>query len=425
MQPSSMPASGLLKDPAAMQALTRSLRRRLLGSPKGDRSLRVWVPEAGAGEDAYAAAVCAFEAMEGGSREVDLRVFATDGNESRLAAARAGRFTPEALSALPEKTARRYFHEVGGALRPRPLLRQALRFARHEGLAHSPFSQLDLIACRGSLSGVPGEAREELVKSLCAALREGGLLHGLGEGLDAQTRGRRETARRESLGPAGSGFDHDVVHELRAPVAIIQGYAETLRLGVARKSDRDGFLRSIESQTARMSRLVDRLLTLSSQLSAPKARPERVPLSEALWSLARGFAPAARRRGIAIRVEVAAGLAALADPETLPHLFGNLLDNAVKFSRRRGAVRVAAVRKAGLALVTVRDAGPGIPDEDLPRLFERFFRSSRTRRVRGTGLGLAIARAAAASSGGRVWAGNHPEGGAVFTVSLPLAPEPS
>jgi PAS domain S-box-containing protein len=218
-------------------------------------------------------------------------------------------------------------------------------------------------------------------------------------------------------------FMDEVVHELRAPVSVIRGFAETLRRGVRKSSDRADFLKSIESQTSRMGHIVDQLLNLSAAKSGARpAEKAAVPLSAAVWETAAAFEPIAKRRQIVVRVDVAHGLTAFADPSALPHLLGNLVDNAIKYNRRGGRVLIEGRESGKEALLSVTDTGAGVPAEDLTRIFERFFRSEHTRGTKGTGLGLAIVRAVAKANGGRVWAEQARGGGTTFHLALPLAP---
>src|SRR6185312_15442664 len=187
------------------------------------------------------------------------------------------------------------------------------------------------------------------------------------------------------------------------------------------KSERADLLGFIENNSQRLADLVDRLLDLSAADGKRSVRPERVLLAEAVWQTAAAHVPAAKKRGVSLTIDIPGELAVRADPADLPHVFGNLIDNAVKFTPRGGKVRVQARVEAGEAILTVRDSGPGIPPEDLLLVFDRFFRSKRTSRTKGTGLGLAIVKAIVAANGGQVSARNDPAGGAVFRVSLPLS----
>ncbi|MDP3540884.1 MAG: CheR family methyltransferase [Elusimicrobiota bacterium] len=239
---------------------------------------------------------------------------------------------------------------------------------------------------------------------------------------DAAPRLRLESRRKGD--DARDAFVGELVHELRTPLAVIRGSAESLR-GTGRGKHRKAFLGFIENQSLRMAGIVDRLLELNAADDAKRVtKPIRVSLSAVLWDIAAGFVPLARRRGVTIRIDIPANLDVLADPSDVPHIFGNLIDNAIKFSPRRGRVEVSARAEGREAIMSVRDTGDGIAPGDLERVFERFFRADRTKRVKGTGLGLAIVQSIVRANGGHVAAENYPAGGAVFLVSLPLAPEP-
>jgi PAS domain S-box-containing protein len=236
---------------------------------------------------------------------------------------------------------------------------------------------------------------------------------------DAAPRMRAGSSRRREKDDA---YVDELVHELRSPLAVIRGSVESLRLGAPGPRDRSAFLKFIDNHALRMGRLVDRLLDLSAADPAKRVtRPEPVRLGQSVWDVAAAFIPVAKRRGVRLRIDVAPELAALADPADLPHLVGNLIDNAIKFTPRGGEIRVDGREEGGEAVLTVRDSGAGIAAADLPRLFERFYRGEAGKRAKGTGLGLAIVRALATANRGRVDASNDPRGGAAFRVALPLA----
>ncbi|MFI5361929.1 MAG: ATP-binding protein [Elusimicrobiota bacterium] len=215
----------------------------------------------------------------------------------------------------------------------------------------------------------------------------------------------------------------DVVHELRSPLSIIRGFVETLRDGVEERHH-DEYLSLIESYSGRMARLVDQLLDLNAADCGKRAaQPAAILLSKAVWEIAGAFTPVAKRRRISIMIDISADLAVLADPSDMPHVVGNLLDNAIKFSPQGGKIFVSGRAEAGEAMLSVHDTGKGIAPEDLTRVFERFFRGANGRRAKGTGLGLSIVREIVKANGGRVLAENGPTGGAIFHVVLPLAPE--
>lgn len=217
-----------------------------------------------------------------------------------------------------------------------------------------------------------------------------------------------------------AAFVGDVAHDLRGPLNVIRGYAETLRAGVRGKARRSDFLDSIERQAGRLTGMVERLVDFGT---APRGRVQRsrIPLAKIAQELIACAQPAARKLGLTITQDIPAGLGVLADPYSLPHILGNLLDNAVKFNKQGGKIHLRARARGGEALITLEDTGLGIPEEDLQRVFQRLFRSERTRNTPGTGLGLAIVLRLVEENGGRIWAENSPQGGAIFRLALPLA----
>ena len=288
---------------------------------------------------------------------------------------------------------------------------------RHRGLA-------DLIG--DGLKGTPAsrEVRvfspEELVFDAHAApLTQDGKPAGALVVLHDITRLRRlEQMRRD--------FVANVSHELRTPLSSIRGYAETLREGaIDDKKNRLEFLGTIEEQATHLSKLVDDLLDLSSIESghrSPKvAQSDIGPLLDAA---ARDAAPGAAEKKIRVSVRRQADLpAASFDSGQIRQVLANLVDNAVKYSEEGGAVELAASLVDGELVVSVRDEGVGIPDADLPRVFERFYRvdKSRAREAGGTGLGLAIVKHLVEGHGGRVWVSSRQPGGSTFFFTLRAA----
>lgn len=217
----------------------------------------------------------------------------------------------------------------------------------------------------------------------------------------------------------------NVSHELRTPLASIKGFAETLRLGALEdKKHRLEFVENIERDADRLSRLVDDLLDLSA-LESGQRRPALEPVLclELARDAADSLRPLARRREVSLEVQEQGGLPSVAgDRAQLRQVFLNLLDNAVKFNRPGGSVRVRAEASGGWLTLAVEDTGRGIPPEDLPRVFERFYRvdKARSREQGGTGLGLAIAKHILEAHGGSVSVESEPGRGSTFRVRLPV-----
>jgi len=220
-------------------------------------------------------------------------------------------------------------------------------------------------------------------------------------------------------------FVSDVSHELRTPLTAIRGAAETLLDGDVEPEDQQRFLTTIALEAERLGRLANDLLTLQRIEGATGELPIRqVDLRLAADRAAAMLEPLLEDRDVTLTVNGRAPLV-LGDQDRLQQVVLNLVDNASRIVGEGGHVQVELTAEGDRAVLSVIDDGPGIPDEDLPRLFDRFYRadSSRTRQSGGAGLGLAIVRAIITAHGGRIEAANRPGGGARMTVVLPALPE--
>ncbi len=212
----------------------------------------------------------------------------------------------------------------------------------------------------------------------------------------------------------------DVAHELRTPLSIIKGRLEGIQDGVYRAEAEQiaGLLDKVEL----LERLVEdlRLLALADagQLAL---HLESVDPARLLEDARASFAHQAEERQVDVRVEVEAVPELTADPQRIAQVLGNLLSNALRHTPPGGVVTLAARAGPSEALFEVRDTGAGIAPEDLPRIFDRFYRAdpSRTRSSGGAGLGLAIARRIVEAHGGRIWAESTPGQGATVRFTLP------
>ncbi|MBI3507736.1 MAG: PAS domain-containing protein [Proteobacteria bacterium] len=226
---------------------------------------------------------------------------------------------------------------------------------------------------------------------------------------------RLERMRRE--------FVANVSHELRTPVASIRGFAETLRDGAKDDPEhRDDFIGSIVAESEHMGRLVDDLLDLAAIESGRRAPSKsEVALEELAAEALEQLKPIAKKRGVTLVLETSAGARVQADRGQLRQVFTNLLDNAVKFNRDGGRVAVRVSKESGSARVTIEDTGLGIPEADLPRIFERFYRvdKARTRELGGTGLGLSIVKHIVEAHGGEVSASSVEGRGSTVSFTLP------
>ena len=218
-------------------------------------------------------------------------------------------------------------------------------------------------------------------------------------------------------------YTQTLTHEIKAPLAAIRGAAELLGEEMP-EADRRRFLDNLRTETARIQRIVDRMLELSA-LEARHGRIERetFALEDVVREVVTGAAAAAEAREVRLTV-VAADAAVMLRGERflVAQAVSNLVQNALEFTPRGGAVAVALRRDGDRARVTVEDTGPGVPDYALTRLGERFYSLPRPDTGRkSTGLGLSIVREIARLHGGDVSLENRPEGGARATLWLDLA----
>ena len=217
-------------------------------------------------------------------------------------------------------------------------------------------------------------------------------------------------------------FVANVSHELRTPLTAVRGYVEALMDEPTTPEQRRKFLEVIDRHTGRMERLVRDLLRLA-RLDAQQeiVEPHAIDVAALYRAVAADLTDRIERQRLQLDVVIDPAAATLeADPTKLHDALRNLVENAVNYSAVGGRIELGAHMEGDRVLLTVADEGPGLPEEDLGRVFERFYRvdTSRTRDPGGTGLGLSIVRHLVELHGGRVWAENRKTGGAVFTVAL-------
>lgn len=227
---------------------------------------------------------------------------------------------------------------------------------------------------------------------------------------------RAEQARRD--------FVANVSHELRTPLAAIKAVIETLQAGAIRQPEvADDFLERADGEVDRLVAMVEELLILS-RLESGDVPPtvELLDVSEPVASAVERLRPQAERAGLDLALDPRDGLPPVrGDRAGLERAVVNLVQNAIKFTPAGGKVRVAVEAAGGGVLVTVSDTGVGIDRDDLPRVFERFFKVDRARRAGGTGLGLALVKHTVETHGGRVDAQSEAGQGATFRFWLPAA----
>jgi two-component system phosphate regulon sensor histidine kinase PhoR len=234
----------------------------------------------------------------------------------------------------------------------------------------------------------------------------------------------RDLTERELLEKTRRDFIANVSHELRTPLTSVQGYSETLLETIPPDSPQREFLEIIRKNAARMARLTEDLLALARVESGEKRFDlEAVAPEDLLRDAAQNFAETAGGRDLELEVKDEASQLVLADRDAIHHVFGNLLENAVKYGGAGTRVVLGARTVEDAVEFYVQDFGPGIPSEHLSRLFERFYRvdKARSRESGGTGLGLSIAKHIVLAHGGSIRAESELNHGATFLFTLPSA----
>jgi two-component system phosphate regulon sensor histidine kinase PhoR len=229
---------------------------------------------------------------------------------------------------------------------------------------------------------------------------------------------RLETVRRD--------FISNISHELRTPLAGLKALVETLHGGAIK--DRPAakrFLKRMDAEVDTLTQIVEELLELSrieSGLAPLRLVP--IPIAEVVIPPVDRLRPQAERAGLEFTISTLPEVPqVLADDERARQVLTNLVHNAVKFTPPGGRITVAARPTGEEVVFSVQDTGVGIPAEDLPRIFERFYKADQARTGGGTGLGLAIAKHVVQGHGGRIWAESVEGQGSTFYFTLPVAVE--
>ncbi|HPC83021.1 MAG TPA: HAMP domain-containing sensor histidine kinase [Thermoanaerobaculaceae bacterium] len=228
--------------------------------------------------------------------------------------------------------------------------------------------------------------------------------------------------RLEELARLRARFVSDAAHELKTPLAILRSYLEALSTDLVAGLDREqrDFLAAAEEGARRLQRLVEELLDLAALESGNlPLQLGAVDAPSALRDAFEELRPLACRGGVDLRLGPLASVTARADPVRLAQVLRNLLDNALKYTPPGGQVRLACRRRGNHAVLEVTDTGVGIPAEELPRIFDEFFRARHTPASDGAGLGLAIVRRLVQAMGGRIDVTSQRGAGSRFAVELP------
>src|SRR5258708_9800198 len=215
----------------------------------------------------------------------------------------------------------------------------------------------------------------------------------------------------------------DIAHELRTPISIILGHAEAVHDGVLPPSPET--FEIIREEAERLEHLVDELHTLSLadagelKLALRPYSPEKL-----LVDVQKIFGQHARQKNITLVLEAAPDLPQIeVDPERMKEVFGNILDNALRYTPENGKIKLSAGVSANLVEMRVQDSGPGLEQAELEKIFDRFYRteSSRAREQGGSGLGFAIAKSIVEKHNGRIWAESRAGEGLTVVIQIPTS----
>lgn len=227
-----------------------------------------------------------------------------------------------------------------------------------------------------------------------------------------------QTMRRELIG--------NISHDLRTPLAGIKVMVETLRDGAINdKNAANDFLKRVEDEVDSLTQMVSELTELSRiEVGDAELKKESVNLNNLIYEAIMQLRPLANKQGVTLNPVLSNSLPSVRiDRERLSHTITNLIHNAIKFNRLAGSVTITTELNDKTVTVKVVDTGIGIPREDLPHVFERFYKADKSRTNSGSGLGLAIAKQTIEAHGGTIWVQSEEGKGSTFGFIIPLNPE--
>ncbi len=238
----------------------------------------------------------------------------------------------------------------------------------------------------------------------------------------------RDVRRELALADMRSQFAANVSHELKTPLTAIRMFAEALAMGVKEEPEAQReYLRTIINESERLSRLLNNVLDFSRIEQGTRTyRLESLSLNEVIQAAVQAMAFPLGQKGFDLQVEMEKGIPrVLGDKDALEQAVLNLLHNAVKYSGDNRKILLRLRQADGKACIDVVDFGVGISEEDITRIFGKFFRApgAENQRIPGTGLGLAIVSHITQAHGGRVEVLSRPGEGSTFTIVLPLEEE--
>ncbi len=234
------------------------------------------------------------------------------------------------------------------------------------------------------------------------------------------------TGRLQTTEEVRRRFVSDASHELKTPLASIRLLTDSILQNEAVDPDTvREFVGDIGEEAERLQRITEKLLTLTRLDAGTPVEAEAVPVEEVAQRVTHMLRPLARAVEVDLRVKLEEGLTVRATRDDLYQILFNLMENAVKYNLPGGEITLAGKGEEAWAVLTVEDTGVGIPEEDIDRIFDRFYRvdKARSRAAGGTGLGLSIVRDTARRHGGDVTAHRREGKGTCFTVRLPIQKE--
>lgn len=212
----------------------------------------------------------------------------------------------------------------------------------------------------------------------------------------------------------------NIAHDLRSPIARIRGVAEVTLTSGKTITEYESMAASTIEECDRLLDMINTMLLISkTESGSEKFSTESIDLSETVRRACELFDPMAEDGNVDLRIDVAESIRLTGNTSMIQRMISNLLDNAVKYTLSGGSVDVSLKESETRAVISVRDTGIGISPDELPRIFERFYRCDRSRSRAGIGLGLSLARAIARAHGGDITVVSTPDRGSTFTVDLP------
>lgn len=270
---------------------------------------------------------------------------------------------------------------------------------------------------------ISNERIANALQQLDLGLTIGTIVAMLVAGLAISAISSRSVARVEAALRRVHRFTGDAAHELRTPLAVIASNADHLVLDASDGAARERGLTNIRHAARQMRELMDGLLILARVDEGVAEDLHAVDLDACVEGVVRTHHDEATRRGLTLRIVTRSKQTVYGQPEQVARIVGNLVENALHYTPAGGTIELACTKERNAAVVRVTDSGIGIAREQLPHVFDRFWRAGGPGNAEGSGLGLAIARGLARAHGGEVSAASRFGEGSTFTVRLPLHPQ--